>query len=66
MLSIIWAPTADADLEEITNYIWQHNPIAAQRIWQLIQDRQCSYIAGFRVGLKILVSVVRFRPRPPE
>jgi hypothetical protein len=25
MLSIIWAPTADADLEEITNYIWQPN-----------------------------------------
>lgn len=38
MLSIVWAPSADADLEEITTYIWQRNPIAAQRIWHLIQD----------------------------
>lgn len=38
MLSIIWTPTAATDLEEITDFIWQRNPIAAQRIWQLIQD----------------------------
>ncbi len=38
MLSIIWAAAAAADLEEITQFIWQRNPIAAQRIWQLIQD----------------------------
>jgi len=38
MLSIIWAAAADADLEEITQFIWQRNTIAAQRIWQLIQD----------------------------
>jgi plasmid stabilization system protein ParE len=27
MLPIVWASSADADLEEITNYIWQRNPI---------------------------------------
>jgi toxin ParE1/3/4 len=38
MFSISWSPLADADLEAITTFIWQRNPLAAQRMWQLIQD----------------------------
>jgi toxin ParE1/3/4 len=38
MFSITWSPLADADLEAITSFIWQRNPLAAQRMWQLIQD----------------------------
>lgn len=38
MFSITWSPLADADLDAITSFIWQRNPLAAQRMWQLIQD----------------------------
>jgi toxin ParE1/3/4 len=38
MLPIVWSPSAVEDLEQITAFIWQRNPIAAQRIWQLIHD----------------------------
>ena len=60
MLPIVWSPSADEDLEKITTFIWQRNPIAAQRIWQLIHDsvmsltehpylhRQSERMPGFR------------------
>ena len=38
MLPIVWSPRADEDLTAITEFIWLRNPIAAQRLWHLIQD----------------------------
>ena len=36
MLPIIWADEADADLEEITAYIGQFDPVASVRLWGAI------------------------------
>lgn len=38
MLPIVWADEADLDLEEITTYIGQFDPVAATRLWGVIVE----------------------------
>lgn len=38
MLPIAWADEADTDLEEITAYIGQFNPLAADGLWRVVVE----------------------------
>jgi len=38
MLPIFWLETADADLAEITDYIGQYSPDAAERMWYRLRE----------------------------
>jgi len=38
MLPIFWLETADSDLAEITDYIGQYNPDAAERMWYRLRE----------------------------
>jgi len=38
MLPIVWLPSADADLEDITDYIGQRNVEAAERLWHRLRS----------------------------
>lgn len=37
MLPILWSASALDDLDEITNYIWERNPAAAERMHVLLE-----------------------------
>lgn len=39
MLPIIWSAEADEDLDKIIDYIGQHNPRAAVKLWDAIVNR---------------------------
>lgn len=38
MLPIVWAVDAENDLAEIIRFVAEHNPTAAQRLWNVLHD----------------------------
>lgn len=38
MLPIVWAVAAEDDLAEIIRFVGERNPLAAEKLWNLLHD----------------------------